>query len=293
MSVPSIIVKQDIETDVQQFTNFLYRWSPEKQCLIIRAYPGLTDAVQQGEETGEKLIGNFVREQYRLHQAQIEILVADMTLQVRKDGARVLEVLGTIMEYSWPKNDSGYTVIPTLLPFSPFHQPVFFFSLERFLRTNASSVASNYGLTAVIAHEVSHFIFFDMLSQMSEEVRMKCDQTIKHFVKEILAPIIMNDSRINGIIHLTDYGGNPFLKHIMLRQGEREENIVVFFRAEYERQHANGISFKIFVSYLIETLFTVQQDLHKRLTLWDTHGSSLLKETGLKEKYCEPIEIKK
>src|SRR3989344_5500395 len=158
MSVPSIIVKQDIETDVQQFTNFLYRWSPEKQCLIIRAYPGLTDAVQQGEETGEKLIGNFVREQYRLHQAQIEILVADMTLQVRKDGARVLEVLGTIMEYSWPKNDSGYTVIPTLLPFSPFHQPVFFFSLERFLRTNASSVASNYGLTAVIAHEVSHII---------------------------------------------------------------------------------------------------------------------------------------
>ncbi len=292
MSIPPVIVKQDIERDVQEFIKFLYRQSPEKQKLVLRTYPDLADAIRQGEETGRELVADFVREQYRVHREQIAILVADMEKQIKTDGIQVLEVLGEVMGYSWPDGDNGYTVIPTLLPFSPFQQPVFFFSLVRFLRANTQSVASDYGLTAVLAHEVSHFIFFDMLNQMPEEIRTKCDKTIKHFAKEILAPIIMNDSRLNDILHLADYGGNPFLKHITVRRGTKEENIVAFFRAEYEHQHSNDMPFATFISYLIETLFAIRSEIENRHTSWNTHGTALLSDTKLKSQYCEPIEIK-
>lgn len=293
MPTPTIVVKQNIETDVQEFIKFMYRWSPEKQKLIIRTYPALADAVQQGEKIGQGLVADFVREQYRIHREQIAILVVDIEKQIQIDGTRVLEALGTVMEYSWTEDNDGYTVIPTLLPFSPLQQPVFFFSLERFLRTKAHSVASSYGITAVLAHEVSHFIFFDLLNQLSDDMRIKCDKTIKHFAKEILAPIVMNDARLNDILHLTDYGGNPFLKYIMVLRESKEESIVVFFQTEYERQHMAGVSFIVFVSYIIETLFSIQPELQERLTLWDTHGTALLSDVKLNSQYRKPIEIKK
>ena len=292
MSTPPINVKLDIEKDVQEFVKFLYWSSPEKQKLILRTYPGLAIAIQKGAKVGQNLVADFLREQYHIHHDAIEILVADMEKCVEKDGARVLETLGKIMECLWSSDDAGYIIIPTLLPFSPFQQPVFFFSLVRFLRINAQSVASSYGLTAVLAHEVSHFIFFDMLSQMPEEVRTKCDDTVKHFAKEILAPVVMNDSRLNDILRLTDYGGNPFLRHITIRQGIKEQNIVNFFRVEYEHRLADGVSFANFVSYLIETLFSIHEQIQKRHVLWSEYGDVLLLVEKLKAQYCEPIEIK-
>jgi hypothetical protein len=292
MFTPPVIVKKDIETDVQVFVNFLYRWSPEKRDLIIRSYPELTTAAQLGEEAGKEIVADFVYKQYRVYHDNIEILVADMMLQVQKDAARVLEALGEVMEYSWSKNDIGYTIIPTLLPFSPFQQPIFFFSLLHFLRTQTQSVVGAYGLTAVLAHEVSHFVFFDLLSRMSEETRAKCDDTINHLAKEILAPVVMNEPRLDNILHLVDYGGNPFLRHITIRQEMKEKNIVEFFREEYGRQHAEGIPFKSFISYLLETLFAIQPELKERNDLWKTRGAALLLDEKLKAQYCEPIEIK-
>jgi hypothetical protein len=292
MFTPPVIVKLDVDTDTREFIKFLYRQSPEKQKLIIRTYPDLVIAVQQGEEVGGELVTNFVREQYRIQHGGIEILVKDMDKQVQTDGARVLEALGKVMGYSWRSDDPGYMIIPTLLPFSPFQQPIFFFSLVRFLRTNAKSVASDYGLTAVLAHEVSHFIFFDLLNQMAEETRKMCDKTIKHFAKEILAPVVMNDSRLDDILHLTNYGGNPFLRHITVRQGAEEQNIVGFFRSEYKHRLANGVPFVDFVSYLIDTLFSIREQIQKRHVLWSEYGDNLLSDEKLGVQYCEPIEIK-
>lgn len=291
MFIPPVVVKLDIERDVQEFLKFLYRSSPEKQKLILRTYPDLDAAVQLGGDAGQKVVADFVRDQYCANQDQIEVLVADMEKQVRANGARVLKSLGEVMEYSWTDDDGGYTVIPTLLPFSPFQQPVFFFSLTRFLHVKAQSVATDYGLMAVLAHEISHFIFFDILGQMPEKIHTKCDKTVRHFAQEILAPVVMNDPRLNGILHLTNYGGNPFLKHVTVRRGAKEQNIVAFFQAEYERKRTNSVSFKEFVSYLIETLYVIHSELQERLSLRDTYGSSLLSDIKLNAQYCNPIEV--
>lgn len=292
MFTPSVRVQMDITRDVQEFIKFLYRQSPDKQKLIVRAYPDLTSAIKLGEGAGKASVDGFIREQYRVRHEQIGTLVADMEKHVQTEGTKVLEALGSVMEYVWPENHTGYTIIPTLLPFSPFQEPTFFFSLERFLRTNAHSVASGYGITAVLAHEVSHFVFFDLLNQMPEETQTACDPVIKYFAKEILAPIVMNDPRLSNILHLVDYSGNPLLKHISLQRGTDKESIVAFFDAEYKHGQATGFPFLSFVRHLIQTLSSVHSELQQRLTLWSTYGSALLKDSTLKARYCEPI-IKK
>lgn len=291
MFIPTVIVKQDIETDAKEFIKFLYRWSQEKRELIVRTYPDLIGVVSQGEEAGQEYVSDFVRKQYRINQDQIEILVADMKTIIQREGHRVLETLGSVMEYSWPNDNINYIIIPTLLPFSPLQKNIFFFSLERFLRTKAISVAGNYGMTAVLAHEVSHFIFLDLLNSMPDTVKTKCDKTIIYFAKEILAPIVMNETRMNDVLSLSDYGGNPLLKHITIKHKGREENIVTFFQAEYTQKYLNEGTFKDFVLFLLETLLNIHQKIHERHVLWDANGSKILSDTELRKQYCEPIEI--
>jgi|GEM_PF-1050147 len=292
MNTPTIRVKKDVEADTQEFIKFLYRWSPEKKNLIVRTYPELADAAQLDESVGGKIVSDFIQEYYVHHQKEIDMLVSDMESQVKTAAEPVISALGEVMEYSWNNKDNGYTVIPTLLPFSPLHEPIFFFSLVRFLREHATSVASSYGLTAVIAHEVSHFIFFDLLKKEDDAVRAKCNKTIEYFAKEILAPVVMNDERLNIILKLSDYGGNPLLKYIAVQEDGKEQNIVEFFREKNVQQKLTKTPFIIYVSYLIETLSSIEHELRERFDTWNMHGNALLSNAELKTQYCKPIDIK-
>lgn len=78
---------------------------------------------------------------------------------------------------------------------------------------------------------------------MKEEVKTKCNPTIKYFAKEILAPIVMNGTRLDILLNLNEYSGNPFLQNIFVQVENDRQNIVAFFKIQYELRYSKGVSF--------------------------------------------------
>ncbi len=291
MHVPSVHIRKDVDADIEEFLRFLYRNTPEKRALVIRTYPELAKAVELPEEQGSAQVTGFVRRYYREHAEAVDVLVADMEARLASDAARVLAALGTEMDYAWPSDASGYIVIPTILPFSPLREPVFYFSLERFLRVRATTVTGEYSILSTLAHEVSHFIFFAFLRTLPADVQALYTNDLVYLAKEILAPVVMNRPRLEQVLHLTDYGGNYLLHHLVVSRDGKAENIVRFFENEYEQARESGASFEDFLANYMKTLASIKEPLHERATLWNEHGASLLKDETLRARYCEPIVL--
>ena len=129
-----------------------------------------------------------------------------------------------------------------------------------------------------------------------EEYSEKLNWTLRHHLQEILAPVLMNQEPIRSYLGITDYTGNPNLRHLFITQdadADNKINISIYFQNIYEDMRKQGISFNLILINMIKQLLYMESYIIEKYELWKKYGSKIYKDDKLLEFYSSPIYIKK
>lgn len=109
------------------------------------------------------------------------------------------------------------------MPFSPWNKDTntIYISILPYLHGDAGRIENNKTISLntlqILVHEISHFIFLDIIAHSHIALPHVNHQTIIYFAQEILAPVVMNQPKLQLILNLHGYWGNLLLKPIMFR----------------------------------------------------------------------------
>jgi hypothetical protein len=215
-----------------------------------------------------------------------DITVISKYLLMQKSNL-ILKNLAELTGYRWPKNHTGYIVIPTILPFSPFTNNVFFFSIFNYLK----SPAKQKNILFVSAHEISHIIFFDLIKKIYGN-HLPLNKTSTHFLKEILAPVIMNQQKLSKYLKLKNYLGNPFLRDIVVFYKNKEFQITEFFQKIYEVGIKKNLNFNEILKIMVTLMRLIQKEISAKNNMWNKYGNNIFKNKTVFKIYRKSIKLK-
>ncbi len=295
MYIPDINLKIDLDKEAEMFVKFLHheKFTQNKES-ILRYYPDLRLLLENDMADEAKIIRSFLESKYSKHDVAIKSILSDAKEKINRHGKIILEQLSLLMDYTWPKEHPGYVVIPTVLPFSPFNENTFYFSMTRKIKGNNKKDDINHEILPLLAHEISHLMLKDILKQ-GEKRNIFGDYgwTTKHFLQEILAPILMNQEPLKNILGIEDYLGNPYLKNLNVEKNSVTENIVIYFKKIYETMKYTGNKpFTEIIKTMANELESISVALDEKFKMWNVHGHDIFSNNLLLQKYQAPISIK-
>lgn len=206
----------------------------------------------------------------------------------------MLTELALLMDYKWPKHSPNYRVVPVLLPFSPFGQDVFYFSI-----LGAAQGKEQKSILEVSVHEISHMILFEILKKLHP----KRSENYNHnnispfYLKEILAPVLMNQPTLRELLNLNgypeDYLGNDDLEGIYVAEkGGNEIQITRYFQALYEQlRNEEGKPFEDILDVMIKQVSPLESELAKKRNLWNKNSWKVFTDPEISKVYSKPIQI--
>ena len=154
MIIPKIVVKSwQIAEEEELFLRFLkHPEFPTHRQLILNIFPELAKELENAPD--EKIaVRAFLIKFDRTHRKAITHIVHNNRSIVAKQSKKALRALGNAMEHKWLKPIT-YSVIPTILPFSPYGTNHFNFSIIGYILNK-----KQHDVLMVAVHEISHFIF--------------------------------------------------------------------------------------------------------------------------------------
>ena len=164
--------------------------------------------------------------------------------------------------------------------------------MARKIKGNNKKDDVNHEILPLLAHEISHFMLRDILEQDEETKSDNYGWTTKHFLQEILAPILMNQKPLKKILGVEDYLGNPYLKHLNVEKNSITENIVNYYTRMYESmKYDNKKLFTEIVTTMADELESISTTLDEKFKMWNTYGQDIFS-NDLLQKYKIPILIK-
>ena len=219
MYIPDINLKIDLDKEVDAFVAFLHHEKfIQNRESILRCYPELKLKLGEDNADEKEIIRSFVKNEYQKNNLLIKSIVSDAEIKISEYGKTILEQLSELMDYTWPEKHTGYVVVPTILPFSPFNGNTIYFSMVRKIRKNKNTDDVNHEILPLLAHEISHLLLGDILQRDKENKFDNYGWTTKHFLQEILAPILMNQKALKDILGIENYLGNPYLRHLNIEK---------------------------------------------------------------------------
>ena len=295
MHIPDINLKIDLDKETEMFVKFLHHEKfTQNRESILRYYADLRTLLEADDTDEVKIIRSFLASKYSKHDTAIKLIVSDAEEKIEKHGKVILEQLASLMDYTWSKGHSGYLVIPTILPFSPFDENILYFSMTRKLRGNNKKDDVNHEILPLFAHEISHLMLRDvMVLNEQKEVFDAYGWTTKHFLQEILAPILMNQESLKNVLGIQNYFGNPYLTHLNIEKNSALENIVLYFKNVYETmKYADGRPFIEIVKTMADELDGASAALDEKFKMWNMSGHEIFSNELLLRRYQSPIFIK-
>ena len=294
MYIPDINLKIDLDKESDMFVKFLHHEKfTQNRDSILHCYPDLRILLETDNTDESKTIRAFLEKKYSEYNTVIKSIISDSEEKIDKYGKIILEQLSSLMDYTWPKEHSGYLVIPTILPFSPFNENTLYFSMARKIKMSDKKEDLNHGFLPVLAHEISHFMLRDILEQDGKIKYGDYGWTTKHFLQEILAPILMNQEPLKTILSIEDYLGNPYLKHLNVEKDSVSENIINHYNRMYESMKYDcKRSFAEIIKIIAGELESVSTTLDEKFKMWNTYGHNISSNDLLLQKYKTPIPIK-
>jgi len=287
-NLPKIkIIKEDlIKKEPEVFLNFLNNSQfPQNRNKIFQAFPDLKSRLDTTDEKQEKeIIYQFISDFYKKNREKIDRIIKESEDLTQEKGEVALEALSDLMDYEWPR-DLIYNAVPTILPFSPFQKNSFNFSiLGKIYGKNEKDVL------CIAIHEISHFIFYDLLDKM--EIKIQNDA--RHYFKEALTAVILNEEPLRGILELNDYAGNPEIRDIQIQKKDGVIlKLVDFIKEYYQRiKIKEGKEFNIFLKKILNIIISVSGDLSEKRKIWNNYGNQIFKDENLLKQYSDPIKIK-
>lgn len=280
-TVPTITVHLDPEADAQAFNRFLthdyYVWLSNS---IQRTYPELTKCLESPLDR-ESCVRHAVLELHKQRKNELETLTEQSRILVAERGTRALELLGQLMDWSWPINTVYHAYI-SLLPGSPFNVDSFWYSALQELGVHNSE---RKNLLSVGIHEISHIIFLEQLRRM--EIPIQRDAS--YLFKEALTAALLGTPAMVKVLNIAGPPkGNYELHELRIIVDSVEMSIVEGisklmndFRGDYTSL-LHGAVTRFFAQYLV---------WHARMELWRKYGQSLYKDAVLLSEYRTPITI--
>jgi len=287
--IPSLKIKYNLDKEVGQFMSFLHHpYFPRNRNKIFQAFPELKDQIDKTSNEKDAVI-EFVTDFNKKHKDTVDQFMRTSELLLRQYGKKALEALASLMDYEWNREHQGYTIIHTILPFSPFGKNLFYFSLLGIIRGKKQR-----DVIYLSVHEISHMLLQEILEkEYKKPISKILDITTWNFFKEIMAPALMNQPSLQKFLKLQNYMGNPFLHNVFIDDGNRKIQISKFFQEIYEEARLEKRSFRQILDILLPLILSIKTEIENKNKLWNQYGNSIVKNKIAFKEYSKPMEIKK
>ncbi|HUY69524.1 MAG TPA: hypothetical protein VMU70_00655 [Candidatus Tyrphobacter sp.] len=288
MNTPKIILeKWSAKKDIRLFVEFLNHPSfPQHRKIIFRAFPELRAEINTGAEE-EKVVKEFILGFNKLNKKRLDAVVKRNTRLAAPKMPGAIKILSRAMEYEWNKN-TAYRAVPTILPFSPLSKRIFYFSI---LGEVLAGKKSRIILTS--AHEISHFIFFNLLKKAEAKLGFKLSSDATHYLKESLTAALLNEEPIKSSLGIGKYLGNPEIRHIYINfPGQQPILFTNLISKLYRDSRRRGRSFNDWLIYLITVVHLRETAFSKKRKLWNKYGEGIVKIPKQFNQYQTPIVFK-
>lgn len=287
-NLPRIVIKEDKEREIELFIKFLNHPDfPQHRNLILKAFPDLKIFLDKSEN--EKIaVKSFIKNFYKKRETDIQAILSESHSILRKKGQIALKRLANIMEYQWPKPIT-YIAMPTILPFSPFGTNIFYFSILRQIHNKEDK----RNVLSIAIHEISHFIFFDLLKKIEKKNKFKLPKDSLYYLKESLTAALFNQKNLCNLFGFRDYVGNPEIRDIYIKTNGKEKIVKDFVQEIYiQKINKEKKSFKSFLNELTKIFISIAPTLSKKRSIWNRYGKTLLEKPKILAQYRNPIQIK-
>ena len=197
MPLPKVyFINIPLSIEVDYIHGFLFqnKWCWGK--YIIRKHPRIKKVYSiKGENNQVKFLRKYVLDYRKSNQKFIDINNRKYQKAWNRIEKDYFELLQEIMSTKWPKNRKKIRAMISINPICP-----------RFLNNWSFSIFYNYkkieDTIEVIMHECCHFLYFEKWKEVFPNAKSKTFDYpyIEWHLSEILAPIILNDSRIQKLL---------------------------------------------------------------------------------------------
>ncbi|HLD62066.1 MAG TPA: hypothetical protein VI998_03790 [Patescibacteria group bacterium] len=287
--LPKIKIKKDLKAEANMFQKFLHHpYYLQNRNFIFQAFPELEIQLKKSKnEKGvlEKFIANF----HKTNKDAIDQIIKKSNAIINKKGGRALVALSNLMDYKWSRSII-YKAIPTILPFSPFGNNIFYFSILGQIKGKNKKDA-----LFIAIHEISHFIFYDILKEIEQEIKKSAPDDLKNYLKETLTAALLNRKPLSDILNLHNYKGNPEIRDLQIKKSNGAIVSFTEFIDEYYQiiKVKNKKTFKVFLQEILNVLLPISKEFSKKRAIWNRYGNQLYKKPSALNLYQKPIQIKK
>jgi len=288
-NIPKIILEEniDLNREMDLFFSFLHHpYYVQNRNFIFQVFPELEKLLEkQGEK--KQIIKLFISKFYGDNKNEIQkIIQKNKNILMKKSELSLIALFG-IMDYQYEK-PVVYKAAPTILPFSPFGDDIFYFSILGEINGKADKNILTIGI-----HEISHFIFSDILKKIENKRDVILPDDVKNYLKEALAVVILNQEPLCGILELKNYKGNPEIQNLRIEKPDGSIKTFTDFLNEcYDAiKMKKQKSFCVFLEKIISILLPIAPEFAKKRVLWNKYGKKVLKEPKIIKLYSKPIKI--
>lgn len=186
-----------LSTETDWIYGFLFKnkWDWDK--YIIKRHPGASRVFTlKNERERVKFLGKYIIQFKKDNEKTIEGNKNWYKKGWHKIEKDFFEVLSEIIGTDWPKNRKTIKAMISINPICP-----------RFLNSWSFSIFYNYekigDAMEVIMHECCHFLYFEKWKKIYPKMNHKKFESpyIEWHLSEIIAPIILNDKRIQKLLN--------------------------------------------------------------------------------------------
>ncbi len=275
-----------LDEEVELFMNFLNSKGFYKRKLILKALPSLESKIKE-QENEQEAVRLFLMGFWKKNRELIENIIEQDSELLSLKSSNALEKLSDYMDYRW-FSDKTYIGQPTLLPFSPYKNETFYFSILGTITGN-----EHHNILATSIHEISHFIFFDILENIKIKNNIKLNTASKHYLKEAITTILINEPGLKRVLNITEYNGNPELQNLFIKWPGYEKMLLVdILKKLYKKSKQQKTPFNEFILKTLKIIHKNEEEFKKKMELWNQYGKDVTINPELKNLYSKKIVIK-
>ncbi len=278
-----IILKEDLNAEVQIFLNFLNNNEyPQHRNIIFSSYPELKDKLESSQEDEKITVEKFLKEVRKNNKENIEKSIIFIKNEIEERGEKTLETTADLMNYKWGNGSEDYFLIPTIFPLSPFNKNTFFFSIYGVLQ----GIVEYPKVLAVSAHEISHMILFDILKEQNIELGPE----LLYFIKELIAPVLVYQDDFNECFGKYIVGNYNVLE-IYFKDNGKVIKAFDYFCELFTKNRVDKKDFRVFLGEMVSICRKIETEIKEKREFDNRYGMKIMKDLELLEKFREPIKL--
>ncbi|MFA6797546.1 MAG: hypothetical protein WCR40_02475 [Candidatus Paceibacterota bacterium] len=275
----------ELETEV----NLFYKWLFERNQkfhwdLIYKNFPELTDIHINPENLSEEELHLKIKEvilKFREKYANNINLAED---NIKSELPNISGGINSLENLMGESKHFKYLVMPSVYPICPFdiERNLFYFSITG-VKDNK---VKDERFSKVTLHEISHFIFFRQIANISNKLS---DRGIHH-LKEILTPVLLQHPNI--IKHRQDdiiCGNRESIEYQVEKDG-KILSIYDYVNNEFLK-NPTPEGYMSFLHWLIALFERIEPEVIERDNLFAKNGQEIFSNPELNKKFMKPIKL--